>query len=582
MFKKKEKKYYYIFIPMFKRKKKNIRINLMIDTDNDGLTDFEEKYIYGTDPKNPDTDGDGLLDGFEVKIGTDPNIPNTFHNLFIPHQGNNYHPLALRPKRLAFHGGALILIKLIIIGFIFVYPIEAWLTPDLSSLEGQKIIALTNNIRVGLGVKPLSENDRLTRAAFDKAQDMLVNNYFNHISPKNLGLAYFLGKRDYNYRSAGENLAMGFATAEEVVKGWKNSRTHYMNMIDRDFTEIGVGLVSGDYNDQNTTLVAQLFGEPAGKNNNDQTPYQNNTLKIKTASKAGPARLKSENTIKAELLAAKIIGKIEKSEPELVSPLDNAILSERLVKFEIFAPQAENIVLYIDQKPLMMKNLPIDKNNLDKKYYYELTKEIEPGPHSILIKSIKGQEELFSKKYNISVDTEAPQADLVKSKIIVSSISNENKELVAADIYLSADTARAQLQIDGQYFDLNQDAENINRWSVREFIDTGANQPDGYPIVLANVTSVDHAGQTMVTDIPYKNIELQKPSFIGKYFFLKDHQNKYISQLFDVSSIYYRLLLISLILAMALNMFVEIKKQKVKAIVSSFGLLCLLAVLIVF
>ncbi|MGE6761436.1 Ig-like domain-containing protein [Corallococcus interemptor] len=42
------------------------------DSDNDGLTDVEEAQ-YGTDPRNPDTDGDGLLDGVEVHSGrTDP------------------------------------------------------------------------------------------------------------------------------------------------------------------------------------------------------------------------------------------------------------------------------------------------------------------------------------------------------------------------------------------------------------------------------------------------------------------------------------------------------------------------------
>lgn len=36
------------------------------DSDSDGLTDLEEKLIYGTNPKLPDTDSDGFLDGNEV------------------------------------------------------------------------------------------------------------------------------------------------------------------------------------------------------------------------------------------------------------------------------------------------------------------------------------------------------------------------------------------------------------------------------------------------------------------------------------------------------------------------------------
>lgn len=47
------------------------------DADGDSLSDQEESS-YGTDPLNPDTDGDRLQDGFEVfEVGTDPNNPDT-------------------------------------------------------------------------------------------------------------------------------------------------------------------------------------------------------------------------------------------------------------------------------------------------------------------------------------------------------------------------------------------------------------------------------------------------------------------------------------------------------------------------
>ena len=43
-----------------------------IDSDNDGLIDSCETLWTLTDPDNPDTDGDGLSDGYEIAIGTDP------------------------------------------------------------------------------------------------------------------------------------------------------------------------------------------------------------------------------------------------------------------------------------------------------------------------------------------------------------------------------------------------------------------------------------------------------------------------------------------------------------------------------
>lgn len=49
-----------------------------LDSDGDGLTNYEEINIYGTDPFNLDTDGDGISDGDEILIWkTDPLNPDT-------------------------------------------------------------------------------------------------------------------------------------------------------------------------------------------------------------------------------------------------------------------------------------------------------------------------------------------------------------------------------------------------------------------------------------------------------------------------------------------------------------------------
>jgi len=45
---------------------------LKVDTDNDGLTDYQEVKVFKTDPNNPDTDGDSYQDGQEVQSGYDP------------------------------------------------------------------------------------------------------------------------------------------------------------------------------------------------------------------------------------------------------------------------------------------------------------------------------------------------------------------------------------------------------------------------------------------------------------------------------------------------------------------------------
>lgn len=45
------------------------------DTDEDGISDYDELNIYGTFPYISDTDSDGISDGDEIKNGTDPKCP---------------------------------------------------------------------------------------------------------------------------------------------------------------------------------------------------------------------------------------------------------------------------------------------------------------------------------------------------------------------------------------------------------------------------------------------------------------------------------------------------------------------------
>lgn len=119
-------------------------------------------------------------------------------------------------------------------------------TTDASVMNfEQEVIRLVNEIRVANGQKALSYDWELSRVARFKSQDMKDNRYFAHNSPvygtpfqmiKNFGISY---------RSAGENIAKGYATPQAVVNGWMNSSGHRANILNADFTHIGVGYVSG-------------------------------------------------------------------------------------------------------------------------------------------------------------------------------------------------------------------------------------------------------------------------------------------------------------------------------------------------
>ncbi|WP_404451423.1 CAP domain-containing protein [Virgibacillus necropolis] len=112
----------------------------------------------------------------------------------------------------------------------------------------QQVVELTNNERVERGLEPLKVDVELSKMARDKSRDMSVNNYFSHTSPTHGSPFDMMESYGIDYQSAGENIARGQRTPEEVVNGWMNSEGHRKNILSPKFTHIGVGYVAdGNY-----------------------------------------------------------------------------------------------------------------------------------------------------------------------------------------------------------------------------------------------------------------------------------------------------------------------------------------------
>lgn len=112
----------------------------------------------------------------------------------------------------------------------------------------QEVIKLVNVERANAGLSPLSYDWELGRVAQYKSQDMHDQKYFNHTSPV-YGTPFTMMKNfGINYKSAGENIAMGQKSASAVVEAWMNSEGHRANILNKDYTHIGVGYVKdGNY-----------------------------------------------------------------------------------------------------------------------------------------------------------------------------------------------------------------------------------------------------------------------------------------------------------------------------------------------
>ena len=108
----------------------------------------------------------------------------------------------------------------------------------------QQVVDLVNKERAAAGLSALKVNTTLAKVAETKAADMRDNNYFSHTSPT-YGSPFDMMKQfGISYTAAGENIAKGQKTPAEVMNGWMNSSGHKANILNSNYTEIGVGYVT--------------------------------------------------------------------------------------------------------------------------------------------------------------------------------------------------------------------------------------------------------------------------------------------------------------------------------------------------
>ena len=127
-------------------------------------------------------------------------------------------------------------------------------TPDVTEPEGNdqaivnQVVTLVNEERTKNGLQPLRSNVDLSEVAYIKAVDMANNNYFDHISPTYGNPFDMMRAFGITYSMAAENIAYGSSTAEAVMQGWMNSKDHRANILNPDFTEIGIGYENNERN----------------------------------------------------------------------------------------------------------------------------------------------------------------------------------------------------------------------------------------------------------------------------------------------------------------------------------------------
>lgn len=126
--------------------------------------------------------------------------------------------------------------------------------PDEDSSYAARILRLVNEERAKAGLSALTLDTGLTAAGNVRAKEIVSS--FSHTRPNGTSFSTAIREQGVSFRGAGENIAWGQKSPEEVMDAWMNSPGHRANILNEKYTRIGVGHYQ---NGTGTNYWVQLF-----------------------------------------------------------------------------------------------------------------------------------------------------------------------------------------------------------------------------------------------------------------------------------------------------------------------------------
>ena len=103
----------------------------------------------------------------------------------------------------------------------------------------ERIVELVNAERAKVGIHALRLDNEVTKAAGIRVKEIQTS--FSHTRPDGRSFSSVLTDNGIRFTGAGENIAWGQRSPEEVMQAWMNSDGHRANILNARFTKIGVG-----------------------------------------------------------------------------------------------------------------------------------------------------------------------------------------------------------------------------------------------------------------------------------------------------------------------------------------------------
>ncbi len=442
-------------------------------------------------------------------------LKRTLKKYFIPHRANHYHPHVLHTKHAIASSIFFIVLKVLVFLFAISIPAQAFLAPDVLLQQGRELIALTNQMRQENGLAALKDVTPLEHSSYARATDMDTRQYFSHTGPNGHTLEYFLNLAGYDYSEAGENLAMGFSNAPDVMQAWMKSPTHEANLANSVYQEIGIGLVEGTYQGQPTVFVAEHFGLPFHNMDASSTPptIPHHTLHIPAA-------------------------------PTYPNPSVHQQIA-------LSTPPAPSVPPLAPIHPFQSKPVLMER----------ITSSIFPVQNPIA-----------------TAQQPLDPYDASRSFVSWQDVNSGNSTKLEIQAVVHGTATQASASVNGYTIPLHRVADSLYQasWTVPEPSD------NLFRVIIApsiNLTMED--GSSWQDSIPWQSPKIVSPTPVERYF----AANRWLSGSIPIFSIVRGLYLAALIffsIALALNIFIEIRKQHPHVIMQTGALIALLILCVKF
>jgi uncharacterized protein YkwD len=340
-----------------------------------------------------------------------------FRKWFVPHSINGYKPYATHHHTLALVVAIIFSFKLIVLGTVI--PTESSFAGGISSEE---LIGLTNQARVENHLGVLKTSEDLNKAALLKAKDMFEKQYWSHNAPEGTTPWHWFEEVSYPYEHAGENLAMDFHSSSGVFDGWRNSRTHWENIMNGNFREIGIAVLPGVFEGRQTTIVVQMFGARPDKEIPAELQKEEN-IKLQKPTISDPQhgvyinvpnpeiKGRADSSVSVYILDdSKGIGKVKTDDsghyiyrPLVLEDGVHRLQTYSKTKSEVKSDYSDTVEIIVDTVSPVIKedSLDVKYESLFGKDIFEIKLEIEEEPNEVQIIAHDIQKELKNTEKNI-------------------------------------------------------------------------------------------------------------------------------------------------------------------------------------